>query len=174
MLEVRNDGWTAESIREYTEFLDYLIDKMLREHCGGNVKKLAQHLFLTDIFNPGGKGYVNFGMAPATSFQGCTVSNMLTVRLGDLAIPPCHRTAYGELLYGRFRVEDGKIAGIEEHNPQMASRILFQDNILYAPGCDYCPYNYFCLQGCFGARRKTGKDPFMSIESICRLFRAVY
>ena len=96
---------------------------------------------------------------------------MLTVRLGDLAIPPCHRTAYDELLYGRFQVEENKIVGIQEHNPQMASRILFQDSILCSPGCDCCPYNYFCLRGCYGSQRETEKDPFMPIESVCRLFR---
>lgn len=171
MLEVRNDGWTEQNIEDYKSFLDFLIDKFLAERCSGDIKKLANHLFLTDIFTPGGSGYINFGLTKADAFQGCTVSDMLTVRLGDLAIPPCHRTAYDELLYGRFKVEDGKIMGIEEHNPQIASRILFQDSILCSPGCDRCPYSYFCLRGCYGSQQETEKDPFMPIESVCRLFR---
>ncbi len=171
MLEVRNHGWTEENILDYMDFLGFLIDKFLAEHCSGDVGKLTNHLFLTDIFNPGGSGYVNFGLTKADSFQGCTVSDMFTVRLGDLAIPPCHRTAYDGLLYGRFRVEDGKITGIEEHDPQTASRILFQDSILCSPGCDCCPYNSFCLRGCYGAQQEAGKDPFMPIESVCRLFK---
>lgn len=171
MLEVRNDGWTEEDVEAYTDFLGFLIDKFLAERCGGDARKLANHLFLTDIFNPGGGGYINFGLASADGFQGCTASDMLTVRLGDLAIPPCHRTAYDELLYGRFRVEDGRIAGIEEHNPQMASRVLLQDSILCSPGCDCCPYHFFCLRGCYGAQREAEKDPFVPIESVCRLFR---
>lgn len=171
MLEVRNDNWTDESIEDYKSFLGFLIDKLLDERCSGDVKKLVDHLFLTDIFNPGSSGYINFGLTKADAFQGCTVSDMFTVRLGDLAIPPCHRTAYDELLYGRFRVEDGKITGIEEHNPQIASRILLQDSILCSPGCDCCPYNFFCLRGCYGSQREAGKDPFMPIESVCRLFR---
>lgn len=171
MLEVRNDNWTDESIEDYKSFLGFLIDKFLAERCSGDVEKLVNHLFLTDIFNPGSNGYINFGLAKADAFQGCTVSDMFTVRLGDLAIPPCHRTAYGELLYGRFKVEDGKITGIEEHNPQIASRILLQDSILCSPGCDCCPYNFFCLRGCYGSQREAEKDPFMPIESVCRLFR---
>lgn len=171
MLEVRNDGWTEENIRDYTDFLNFLIDRFLAQRCGGDVEKLANHLFLTDIFTPGGRGYVNFGLTKADAFQGCTVSDMFTVRLGDLAIPPCHRTAYDELLYGRFKVEGGRITGIEEHNPQMASRVLLQDSILCSPGCDCCPYNHFCLRGCYGAQREVEKDPFMPIESVCRLFR---
>lgn len=114
---------------------------------------------------------MNFGLTKADSFQGCTVSDMLTVRLGDLAIPPCHRTAYDGLLYGRFKVESGKIVGIEEHDPQIASRILLQDSILCSPGCDCCPYNSFCLRGCYGSQQETEKDPFMPIESVCRLFK---
>ena len=171
MLEVRNDGWTEENIRDYTDFLDFLVDRFLAQRCGGDPRQLANYLFLTDIFTLGGSGYVNFGLTKADSFQGCTVSDMFTVRLGDLAIPPCHRTAYNELLYGRFRVEEGRITGIEEHNPQMASRILFQDSILCSPGCDSCPYNSFCLRGCYGAQREAEKDPFMPIESVCRLFK---
>lgn len=171
MLEVRNSGWTAENIRDYKGFLDFLIGEFLEKRCGGDVKKLANHLFLTDIFTPGGSGYVNFGLTKADAFQGCTASDMLTVRLGDLAIPPCHRTAYDGLLYGRFRVEEGKITGIEEHNPQMASRILLQDSILCSPGCGCCPYNYFCLRGCYGSQHEVEKDPFMPIGSVCRLFK---
>ena len=171
MLEVRNPGWTEENIEDYKDFLDFLVDKFLKERCSGDVEKLANHLFLTDIFNPGGSGYVNFGLTKADSFQGCTVSDMLTVRLGDLAIPPCHRTAYDGLLYGRFKVEGGKIVGVEEHNPQIASRILLQDSILCSPGCDCCPYNSFCLRGCYGSQQETEKDPFMPLESVCRLFK---
>lgn len=172
MLEVRNDGWTKADIAGYLRFLDFLIDRFLENRCGGSVEKLADRLFLTDIFGGGLGGYVNFAMPPADGFQGCTVSDMLTVRLGDLAIPPCHRTAYDQLLYGRFRVENGEIVGIEENNPQMASRILLQDSILCSPGCDCCPYNYFCLRGCYGAQQETENDPFMPIESVCELFRA--
>ena len=171
MLEVRNPGWTEENLEDYKDFLDFLVDKFLKERCSGDVEKLANHLFLTDIFNPGGSGYVNFGLTKADSFQGCTVSDMLTVRLGDLAIPPCHRTAYDGLLYGRFKVEGGKIVGVEEHNPQIASRILLQDSILCSPGCDCCPYNSFCLRGCYGSQQETEKDPFMPLESVCRLFK---
>lgn len=54
----------------------------LETRCGGDVKMLANHLFLTDIFSQGGEGYVNFGLTRADSFQGYTASDMLTVRLG--------------------------------------------------------------------------------------------
>lgn len=171
MLEVRNDNWTDSAIQGYTDFLGFLIDKFLADRCGGDVGRLTNHLFLTDIFTPGGNGYLNFGLSKADAFQGCTVSDMLTVRLGDLAIPPCHRTAYDELLYGRLKVQNGKIVGLEEHNPQMASRILLQDSILCSPGCDRCLYSHFCLRGCYGAQREVEKDPFMPIESVCNLFR---
>lgn len=172
MLEVRNDGWTEADIAAYLDFLGWLIDRFLAGRCGGDVGKLANHLFLTDIFGKGGGGYINFGLIPADSFQGCTASDMLTVRLGDLAVPACHRTAYGELLYGKFKTEDGKITGFTENNPQMASRVLLQDSILCSPGCDCCPYSYFCLRGCYGSQREAENDPFMPIESVCRLFRA--
>lgn len=171
MLEVRNNGWTQKNIEDYTDFLNFLIEKILAERFNGDPARLANHLFLTDIFNGTGSGYINFGLTPADSFQGCTISDMLTVRLGDLSIPPCHRTAYDNLLYGRFKVEDGKIVDIEENNAQIASRLLLQDSILCSPGCDCCPYNYFCLRGCYGSQQETENDPFMPIESVCDMFR---
>jgi len=39
------------------------------------------------------------------------------VRLGDLAICPCHRQAYDEYLYGHFVVENNRITGIKANNP---------------------------------------------------------
>ena len=46
----------------------------------------------------------------------CNLVHHLTVRLGDLAIIPCHRLSYDKLIYGKYKVSDNKIVGIEALN----------------------------------------------------------
>lgn len=172
-LEVRNDGWDDESISHMTSFLSYIIDKYLSEECHGSIEEFAENIFCMDVFrNKISHGYLIFALIPANDFNGCTISDMMTIRLGDLAIAPCHRTAYDHLLYGKFIIENDKIIGIEEKNPQIASRILLQNSQLCTPGCNSCKYNYFCLRGCYGSQYETEKDPFIPIESCCNMFKA--
>lgn len=119
-------------------------------------------------------GYVPWALTFADTFPGCTVCDSLTVRIGDMAICPCHRTAYNKLLYGHFVLKDNKIIDIEGNNPEIASRILLGNNNLCSPKCDACPYNPLCLKGCFGSQYETNKDPFFPIEDVCKLMKAKY
>jgi radical SAM protein with 4Fe4S-binding SPASM domain len=113
-------------------------------------------------------------MAPADTFAGCSVANYMTVRVGDLAICPCHRTAYNKLLYGWFKVEDNQIVDIIGNNPQMATRVLMSNNTYCTLGCDVCKYRTVCLKGCFGAQYEVLGDPFYPIQNICDFFTAKY
>lgn len=171
MLEVRNDDWTDESIQDYCKFLDYLIE--LRKSELGN----SNEEFFKDLLCIGENcagGYLPYSLAPADTFAGCSVSNSLTVRLGDLAICPCHRTAYNRYLYGHFVVKDNKIIDIEANNPQMAIKILASNVMLANFGCDTCPYAPLCLKGCYGSQLENMGDPFVQIPGICKFFKAKY
>jgi radical SAM protein with 4Fe4S-binding SPASM domain len=119
-------------------------------------------------------GYVPYAITFADTFPGCTASDHLTVRLGDMAICPCHRTAYNKFLYGHFIIQDNQIVDIEAINPEIASRILLSNNNLTSIGCDTCIFNKICLKGCFGSQYETMKDPFFPIENVCKLFKAKY
>jgi len=44
------------------------------------------------------------------------MGRMICVRLGDLAICPCHRTSYDKYLLGKFEVKDNQIIGIKANN----------------------------------------------------------
>ena len=114
--------------------------------------------------------YVPFLFSEANSVAGCTVGNTLTVRLGDLAICPCHRTAYHKFIYGKFKVENDKIVDIIGNNPVMATRILLANNLNASLKCDVCRYKGFCLQGCFGSQIESTGDPFMPIPNVCDFF----
>lgn len=170
MLEVRNNDWTDEAIEGYNKFITALIKKRFKE-CGCDTRKFIEDYF---CFNGNGlHGYVPYAPAPADTFAGCTVANSLCVRVGDLAICPCHRTAYNKFLYGYFQLNDkGEIDTIKASNPQMAVRILFSNIHSTNFKCDTCIYAPYCLKGCFGCQFEEEDDPFMPIEGVCKFFEA--
>ena len=168
MLEVRNHDWTPEKMQAYVDFMKYLIDRQIMRH-NGSVKEFALGLFgLAPSYN---SGYVPYSPAPLDTFAGCTVCNSLTVRIGDLAIAPCHRQAYNKFLYGHFKVENDKIVGITANNPQHAIRILMANNNICHLGCDSCEIARYCLKGCYGAQYEATNDPFIPDDLVCQFFR---
>jgi radical SAM protein with 4Fe4S-binding SPASM domain len=95
--------------------------------------------------------YIPISLHDNKGYYGCTISTHLAVRLGDLAICPCHRTAYNKYLYGKFtQNEKGEITGIQANNPQMAINILMLNNRYAILGCDSCIFNKICLGTCKG------------------------
>ncbi len=167
LLEVRNPNWTEADIQEYCEFLDYLIDDYKARKCKNNNTEFFKRLL---GLKEGLGGYVPYGLAKADTFAGCTIPRFLTVRLGDMAICPCHRTAYNKFLYGWFKVEDNRITDIIGNNPQMATRCLMTNNQYGSLQCDICPIKDVCLKGCFGSQYETLGDPFYPIKNICNFF----
>lgn len=172
MLEVRNNDWTQESIDNYCKLLDYWIDKVF-EYCNKDVHTFLEYYF--NAYGSGEHGYVPWSLARADTFPGCTVATSLTIRLGDLAICPCHRTAYNKFLYAKFTSdENGEINDIYGLNPQMAVRILFTNNNYGSFNCDLCKFNKYCLKGCYGSQYENTQDPFMTIPSVCDFFKQKY
>lgn len=173
MLEVRNNDWTNETISQYCDFLNYLIEDTIQYFNGDIHEFLLNFLSLKE--NEGlTNGYFPYALTETHTFASCTIANHLTVRLGDLAICPCHRTAYNKYLYGKFVVKDNKIIDIEGNNPQMAIRVLMTNNEYGSLGCDTCVYQPFCLKGCYGSQYETTGDPFMPISSVCNFFKQKY
>lgn len=168
-LEVRNDDWTDEAIKCYQEFLRFYCDYHFKHYYNNDSKKFAKMtLGLTDESN----GYTNFLLLDATQFPTCSVAYQLTVRLGDLSIAPCHRTAYPEFLYGKFIVKDDEIVDIEANNPVIATKILLSNQRKVHHGCDTCWNVNNCIRGCFGAQYEYGDEPFMPLHSVCKMLKA--
>ena len=118
------------------------------------------------------RGYTNFLMLDAVQIPTCSVGYQLTVRLGDLAICPCHRTAYPETQYGSFVVEDDHIVDIHANNPVIASKILLSNQRKSHHGCDTCWNVNSCIRGCFGAQLEYGQEMFFPIEAVCNMLKA--
>lgn len=172
MLEVRNADWTEENCNDYCKLMDYMIEDYKKEYCNNSVELFADDLLnvRSGNNNLSNRGYVPFAICETDSFIGCTCATDLTVRLGDLAICPCHRTSYNTYLYGKFIVKDNKIVDIEANNPQMAIKIIMSNFNLASFGCDTCIYNTCCLKGCYGSQLETMGDPFIPIPNICHFF----
>lgn len=172
MLEVRNADWTPETMAAYSDFMDYLIDDFLERKCDNDPKILANALFnVRDCGNARISGYIPWALGECDSFAGCTVATDLTVRLGDLAICPCHRTCYNKYLYGKCVLDDkNKIIDIEAVNPQLAIEILMGNLNTTIPKCDACVFNYCCLKGCFGSQIEINGDPMFPVENVCDFF----
>lgn len=169
LLEVRNDDWTDEYIDDYNAFMKFLIDEDIK-HYNGNVSTFIDQFFTGQVSDRR-MGYTPFIPIKCDTFAGCTVSNTLTIRVGDLAIAPCHRTSYNKLLYGHFDVEDDKIVDITSNNVYNAIRVLMANNNVCHFGCDTCLYGPFCLHGCFGAQYEHNGDMFMPTPEVCHFFK---
>lgn len=167
MLEVRNHGWNTETIQQYKDFLSFLIDDRL-QYYNYDIPTFARSLFNLDN-NIDIPGYVPFYPAMSSNIPVCSIGDTLTVRLGDLAICPCHRTAYDQFLYGYFKVENDKIVDITSNNVPVAIRMLMTNNISGSPKCDTCFYQTYCLHGCFGAQYETFQDLFIPDPTVCDL-----
>lgn len=173
LLEVRNDDWTPETIKEYCNFMKFLIDEEVKYY-NGDIGRFVCQFFGTENQETARTGYTPFFLIESDTFAGCSVATTMTVRIGDLAIPPCHRTAYNKLLYGHFIVEDDQIVGIKSNNIYTATRVLMTNNIAGHFRCDTCKYSPFCLRGCFGSQYEHNGDAFMPIPCVCEFFRKKY
>lgn len=167
-LEVRNDEWTEEKIKSYQDFLKFYFYHHFEHYFSNDPRKLALQ-FLGKNNNP--LGYYNLLLVEQIQIPSCSISYHFTVRLGDLAIVPCHRLSYDEFAYGKFIVEDGKIVDVEAANPLIATKILLGNQRKNHHGCDTCWNKNTCIKGCFGAQYEGGQEVFMPLESVCNLLK---
>lgn len=170
-LEVRDGNWTNENIKDYCDFLVFSLDRELNIKCNGDPKEFCKFLTGQPTYELTLPGYAPWLLHQPISYPGCSIADHLTVRLGDLAICPCHRTAYKQYLYGYFVVENDLIVDIKAVNPVIATHILMS-NILYStPLCDVCPIKSSCLKGCYGAQLEYGKDLLIPLSNVCKFFK---
>lgn len=178
-LEVRNDEWTDEAIEGYIKFLKVYTETLPESYPKMPIEELI--LILCNKTNatfkspkglkrlPFSQSYQPFGLLAGNRIS-CALTHAWCVRLGDLAICPCHRLGYDHLLYGKYKVENDRIIGIEANNIQ-----LFLSN--YVTGyngflkCDSCPIREYCMKGCRGAQYEVFKDVSCPIPSVCNLMK---
>ena len=173
-LEVRNNDWTDETITLYCNLLKEIIDDLIHTEYYDDIEAFANSMLMIRNSPVDTDGYCPWFFQSADTFPTCTIGTHFHIRLGDLAIIPCHRTCYNKYLYGHFVVENNKIVDIEAENPQMAIQILMGNTLTTYPGCDICLWKNYCLHGCLGSQIENNKDPFFRILGVCKMFDAKF
>ena len=174
-LETRESGWTDEKIQSYLKWLKFLIDTDCKEYSNGDYKKFFEEmvlgrkkgecLFLQNCYFP----YRNICLPE--HFLGCTIGKTLFVRMGDLAIVPCHRTSYKKFILGKFKTENNKITGFECNNLPLTSS-LYLSSFKYKPFCHECAIVNNCSRYCMGANYEANNELFYPEPSNCNLQKA--
>lgn len=179
-LEVRNDGWTEDSIKKYNDFLRHHIHDIFHTSNNSNPEVFFNNNLRIFKKTPEGKykfvsdenRLYNF-IIFTSNFIPCTLGLLsLCVNMGDLSLIPCHRLAYPELRGGVFKVENNEINGIQASEFYNAYLNLIYYNNAYRPGCVNCDYNIFCLKGCLGAQYEKFGDPNIPVPSVCNLLKS--
>lgn len=177
-LEVRNNEWTESRLVDYLKFINHIANFRIKEYRNidgsFDVEAFAYHcLFKEDE----GKKIIQHGDCLRLPFPNgtngnkgltCSVQYGFCVRLGDLAIPVCHRTSYEGFIGGYFEVKDSKIVDIKSNNPEfyMSCMAVRNDNL---PKCRECGLRYNCFMGCLGSNYESIGDPFWTPDSVCKL-----
>lgn len=181
MLEVRNSGWTDDKLEIYKDFLTHMFNVRLNHFCEGDIRKMAYHYFV---------GSYKEGEFPQSSQMdplmvkisqtigrdermSCAMQDQFDIVLGDLAIVPCHRTAYEQFRGGYFKIENDKIVDIIPKNVTLfiASK---STSIVPLPKCFRCPHRRVCIRGCFGAQYEYCGEMFLPIPDVCKLLQTKY
>jgi radical SAM protein with 4Fe4S-binding SPASM domain len=165
-LEVRNAEWSDRQIGKFVDLIDFLIEWTFENPCRKNPEEFMNFLFNYRGYNILMNAFITVGRG-----LGCSLQQTLNVRLGDLAIVPCHRTSYPQYIGGNFAVENGKIQGIKSKNPEiMMAELTFEGKTW--PVCESCLLNNLCIRGCLGSQFETTGDLFSPIPTVCKLAHA--
>jgi len=172
MLEVRNDGWTEESIAHYINFLKHMIDKKM-EYFDYDAKRYVDNLvngpedITALILRNANKRY--------DDAISCSIQKSIAVRMADLTVVPCHRLMYPEFIAGRFILDENqeKIIDIEG---EFVTQYLSIKSLpaAFQLKCYSCPIKSFCTKGCLGSNYETNKEVFMPVESVCKLYQSKF
>lgn len=182
-LECREHGWTEDKIVSYLKWLKFLIDTDLDVYFQGNKKDFARFLnkdckvstLLKERgMNPSGDWdpYFPYTYGWNNARLGCSLGIMLDIRLGDLAIVPCHRTSYPKYTLGHYELdEEGKICGVSCNNLPLASSI-YVTSFMSKPVCCNCAMNDICTRYCMGANHEQTGELYYPDEDNCNLQKA--
>jgi len=165
LLEVRNQNWTEEQIWLLGEFIDFII-RWAWKLCKEDLSQFESFLFKKRGFN-----ILSSPLTTTGRGLGCSKQSMLYLRLGDLAIVPCHREMYKGEEYGflRLKRERGKVeCEIEITNPEKLIGYYSFDADAW-PYCETCVLKYSCSHGCTGSQLENMGDPFTPIPTVCKM-----
>ena len=155
MLEVRDDNWSDKAINSYLKFLNFLADYDF-ERIGKDKKAFAERVFLSkNVLNYYDNLSITSHLPDKESFDNnglsCSVQKNLCIRLGDMAIVPCHRTSYDKYVTGYLDIdkEKNEIVGYIGKNIEVLIAIYSWSKDT-GPWCRDCVVKYWCPGPCLG------------------------
>lgn len=170
-LEVRNDDWTEEKIKSYLKYLNFVIDYEIKNTYNNNVEEFSNFVYRVDKDYRQGTNYSPMHINRNEFDPGCTIHRSLVVRLGDMAIVPCHRTSYDEFIGGHFKIENNKIVGVTAKNIQILNQVWL-NNMAGNAKCGTCKHRSYCIKGCYGSQFESTGELLYPIESVCEFLKA--
>lgn len=179
MLEVRNEEWHEQEINDLIKFCDFLVDFQFKNIFNENKLDFLKHILNMkdeEKYPFTSTGYRNIALGSNGFTDGqdiiqCSFHNECAIRLGDLAIVPCHRLSYKDLIIGKFNVENNKITGIKAINPVLAvlKGRLKQSNL---PHCATCDFVGICAGFCLGNSYEISKNFLIPAKEVCQMYKA--
>lgn len=166
-LEVRNDDWSLDKIYGYVDFLNYMMDYDFENIYNKRIDKF----FEATVPKNHSAGYCPYMLLDNGIGWGCGIDKTIIVRVGDLAIGPCHRTCYEQFIYGHYDIQDNKIIGVKASNVQLAN-FVFMGSTHSMGKCNNCPIMRYCLRGCLGAQFEYTGEILQPIDSVCNELKA--
>lgn len=174
-LEVRSNDWTEDKILSYLKWLKYYINTDLQEYYNNNKMRFYKAIIFDDresYINCNWTSYFPYIISSTNgALLGCSLGQMLCVRLGDLAICPCHRTSYESFILGKYIVKDNEIIDLECNNLALTSSI-YMTSFNTKPVCGNCAIRKHCSRNCLGANYEINNELFYPIEENCELQKA--
>lgn len=183
-LEVRDgDQWDDGSLQNYANFLKYMAESDLQNLHKGNIEDFMDRV-LNDF--PGDQ---NFSIGTYSTVQPyplsisnvqnampCSIQKGPVFRVGDLALVPCHRTCYPNMVYGFLRTdpETGKITNFQAENVMLALKVKTLNPNRSFLKCSNCKLKMFCMKGCLGAQYESTGDLFAANEQVCKLYETKF
>jgi len=161
LLEVRNNDWSNEDLLEYKEFMKFSIVHIFEKLCNGKYDAFRKLIINEGTFNYIGSIFVNTGRG-----MGCSIQSMLDIRVGDMAVFPCHRLAYKYFEIGKLKLPEFEMYDVKKPELMIGIDSLESSNM---PKCDYCIINKLCSSGCLGQFFEESYDMFYPNPQVCRL-----
>lgn len=163
LLEVRNQNWTADQIHALGDFMEFLIRWAWEELCQQDISRFIHFIFRQKGFNILSNPLSTIGRG-----LGCSKQSALYLRLGDLAVVPCHREMYPGDEYGFLIPDERKVLRFKVTNPEkLIGYYSLEANNL--PYCQTCAIKYLCSHGCLGSQLENTGDPVTPIPTICKM-----
>lgn len=176
-LEVRNHGWTKESIFKFIQFLDFMVNDRFA-FLDYDLEKFTKHLFFPEkilleqniILPAVNNDLIKIYYFPIMqNFMACSLQCNLVINLADLSFPACHRLTYSFFNGGHFKIENNKIIDLvadEGVNGYFNQKI---SNSQFGIDCYGCENKFFCKKGCHGAQFEYNAETYSPIPDVCLL-----